>query len=155
MTTAFAWLHLIAAAVWVGSQVFVAVVAIPAVRSLPDPQARLTALRVLTRRFGYVGWVALAVLGATGLHRLTRAMPDLSLLLEGGYGGVLLTKLGLGAAILLLTVIHTLVLGPRLLQAMEAGAPTRTLARASMVVSVANLWLSLWMLWVVASLRGG
>lgn len=155
MTTAFVWLHLIAAAVWIGSQIFIAVVAIPAVRSLPDPQTRLTVLRVLTRRFGYVGWVALAVLGATGLHRLSRALPDFGLLLEGGYGGALLTKLVLGVAILLLTAVHTLVLGPRLLAAMEAGAPTRPLARASLVVSMVNLWLSLWVLWVVASLRGG
>jgi copper resistance protein D len=153
MAALFVWLHLIAAAVWVGSQIFVGVVAVPAVRAIPDIQLRVTVLQTLTRRYGYVGWVSLAVLGGTGLHRLSRALPDLALLFQGGYGGALFTKLVLGLAILLLTAVHTWFIGPRLLAAMEAGTPTRRLARASLLLSMVNLWLSLWVLWVVATLR--
>ena len=131
------------------------VVAVPSVRAIPDARARVAVLRTLTRRYGYVGWVSLAVLGATGMHRLSRALPDLSLLFEGGYGGGLFTKLVLGVAILLLTAVHTWIVGPRLLAAMEAEAPTARLARVSLVLSVANLWFSLWALWVVATLRSG
>lgn len=155
MATLVAWLHLAAAAVWVGSQVFVGLVAVPALRSLPDPSARAAALAALTRRYGVLGWVSLAVLAATGLHRLATALPDPALLFAGGYGGALLAKLVLGAGIVVLTAAHTWVLGPRLLAALRAGSRAPRLARASLALSLANLGLGLAVLWTVAGLRAG
>ncbi len=149
------WLHLTAAAVWVGSQLFLGLVAIPALGAVPDAPTRVALLAIITRRFGYLGWSALAVLAVTGLDRAARAFPDPSQLLTGdGYARAIALKLELGAAIILLTAVHTWAVGPRLLQAMQTGAETRPLRRVSLALSTATLIASLAAFWVVAGLRG-
>ncbi len=149
------WLHLTAAAVWVGSQLFLGLVAIPALRTVPDAATRIALLAAMTRRFGYLGWGALAVLTATGLDRAARAFPDPALLFTGdGYARAIALKLELGAAIILLTAVHTWAVGPRLLQALQTGAEARALRGLSLVLSAATLIASLAVLWVVAGLRG-
>ena len=49
------WIHLLAAAVWVGSQVFMVAAVVPALRALGDEAARRRAVLVLNRRFAR-GW---------------------------------------------------------------------------------------------------
>jgi uncharacterized membrane protein len=51
------WLHIVAAAVWVGSQVMMFVVVIPSLRLTESLVARHQVLRGVTRRFGYLGLV--------------------------------------------------------------------------------------------------
>ena len=58
-------IHLLAAATWVGSQIFMFVAVVPALRTL-DEAARHRAVLVLNRRFAWLGWGALAILVLTG-----------------------------------------------------------------------------------------
>ena len=64
------WIHILAATIWVGPQVFLFVAAVPALRTVEDTQVRARAMRVLTTRFGYLAWGALAVLVVTGIDNL-------------------------------------------------------------------------------------
>src|SRR3989304_1600754 len=61
------WLHMLAAAVWVGPQFFVFVASVPALRAVEDARQRLRALRVLTTRFNYLAWAAMVVLVLSGI----------------------------------------------------------------------------------------
>lgn len=62
MWTAIRWLHLVAMAFFVGGQLFLAAVVVPALRGAETrPQ-----LRTIARRFGYGTLVAIGVLLATG-----------------------------------------------------------------------------------------
>ena len=88
------YLHLIAMAYFVGGQLVIAAALVPVERTNPDPER----MRATARRFGVGSLVALIVLLLTGF-----AMADhLSL----WSSGTLQLKLGLVAALILLTLVH-------------------------------------------------
>ena len=142
------WLHVLGAAVWVGSQVMMFVVVIPSLRTA-EPATRGPVLAAVTKRFGYLGLAALLLLALTGLDNLNRYAP--SDLLEFRYGSILAVKLVMFAAIVVLTAVHALYLGPKLL-ALQTRLPPgdsvadeamRSLRARSVGISVAVLLLSL------------
>lgn len=64
------WLHILAAAVWVGGLIYTAAVAVPFALTHEVPE-RQRILRGLARRFRWIGWCSIAVLFVTGLGNLT------------------------------------------------------------------------------------
>ena len=115
------FLHLLAAATWVGGMLALGAVAGPAARLAGD---RAAAGRVVTstwRRFGVLSAFAVVVLIATGLgliHHRGIALGDLG---RSDYGRRVLTKIGLLAAMGSITLVHLLWQGPRGRRARAAG----------------------------------
>lgn len=72
------WLHILAAAVWVGGLIYTAAVAVPFALS-HDVSERQRILRGLARRFRWIGWGSIAVLFITGLGNLTLRLSPISL----------------------------------------------------------------------------
>ena len=67
---AFLWLHIVAVAVWLGGMAFLALVLVPTIRS---PKYRALAPELVHAtgvRFRTVGWIALALLVASGVGNL-------------------------------------------------------------------------------------
>src|SRR6476661_6082957 len=95
-------------------------IVIPSVRALDDHSARAQLMVEVTARLGWVGVAALVVLIATGIDNYDRYAP--AGIFDFRYGFVLVAKLCLFAAVLVLTGIHTLVIGPRLLALQEETA---------------------------------
>jgi uncharacterized membrane protein len=128
--------HVLAAILWVGGTVFLAAVAAPALRTLP-PQERGALMARIGRRFRVMGWTALALLVATGLHTSARlGLLSADVLTGTAEGRLLLVKLVLVVGILALTAAHDL-----LLRSGGAQVPTKRrtalgLARASGVLTV-------------------
>jgi len=98
-------LHLLAAVVWIGGMLFLGLVLTPVLRYRP-PDERASLLSAVGRRFLKIGWAALGALLATG--------PALWALRGFELTTVLVVKLGLVAIILILSLIHDVFLGPRL-----------------------------------------
>jgi uncharacterized membrane protein len=88
------YLHLLAMAFFVGGQILLAGAVIPVERANPDPER----LRAIARRFGYGTLIALAVLLATGVALASH--------FDLWDSRTLQIKLGLVAAVLVLTVVH-------------------------------------------------
>lgn len=88
------YLHLLAATVWVGGLITLAVV-ISGVRSVTDDRSVLAAI---ARRFAVLSWVAMTVLVATGLIQAA----------SYGWGGPLLVKVSLVLASIILSIWHSL-----------------------------------------------
>ena len=110
------FLHIVAATVWIGGMLFLALVIAPATRHLP-PTERAPLFSVVGRRFRLVGWICIALLIATGLanvaYRGVRWDDVLSGRFSGSeFGRVLAIKLALVAVMLLLSLLHDLLLGP-------------------------------------------
>lgn len=88
------YLHLLAMATFVGGQVLLAAAVVPVKRRSPDPEW----MRSIARRFGVVSAGALVILLGTGA------------MMASEYGlwdtGKLQLKLGLIAAVLVLTALH-------------------------------------------------
>ncbi|MCS7276121.1 MAG: CopD family protein [Dehalococcoidia bacterium] len=147
------WIHIVAATAFIGPQ-FLLFLVIPALRTL-EPGARARVLRVLTSRFGWLGGAAIVVLVLSGLSNLFQRMDEIDDLLDPGrrYAWIFTAKMGLLALALVLTALHSFVVGPRQLQAMEAGgsdAQARSLRRATMALSALILLASLGIVFAAA-----
>jgi len=157
------WLHVLAITLWIGPQVFIFAVAVPAVRTIEDAGVRARVMRVLTARLGWLGWTAMAVIIVTGITNLLVAAGDL----PGQSAGDLLSsdfrftrifweKMSLVAVALVLTAVHTFSVGPRQLRLMEDAsadeAAVRRVRRLSMATSGIALLASIGALYLGAVL---
>lgn len=151
------WLHIIGVALWIGPQVALIFVILPALRAMPDLQQRRAATRVLTSRLNIFGWLALALLALTGLGNLGGLLRDPATLFASAYGQTLLVKLAAVTAVVVLTLAHARIIGPRML-ALPVDAPreaTAGLRRASIIVSSISLLLSFWIVWLGVRMHYG
>ena len=154
-------LHLLAAMLWLGGMLFLAVVGAPVLRAL-EPAIRQEIFRRLGERFRTVGWIALGVLVATGTGMvqlrgwLRPEVMGSSGFWTAGPGRTLALKLALVALMLGLSAWHDFVLGPRAGRA-EPGSPRalRLRKRAAGMARV-NALVGLLVLFLAARLvRGG
>ena len=148
------WIHLLAAATWVGAQVMMVAVVVPSVRPL-GPDDRHTVMTRVTTRFGYLGLASLLFLVVTGIDNISRFSPDN--MFDMRYGYILATKIALVIAVVLLTAYHAMVVGPRLL-ALQTEAPgdvegARKLRARSIAASSMTLLFSIIILFCAALLN--
>ena len=150
------WLHILAATVWVGPQIFLFVAAVPAIRTVEDLQLRTRVVRVLSTRFSYLAWGAMAVLVITGIGNLFEVAPvDPGDIWDLNYGAIFIAKMALTGAVIALTALHSFVIGPRMITLQESAADEAQLAptrRISIIVSGINGLLSLGILFTAALL---
>ena len=148
------WIHILAAAVFIGPQVFLVLVAMPAIRTVGDAAVRQQITRKITRGFGVVGGIALAVLLVTGIWNYYDAK-DNGLLDFKRYFIALQIKLTLVTVVIILTIVHGAVFGRRMQSLQEAGGSESELAKArqwSVLTSIANLAASILILLCAAIL---
>lgn len=143
------WIHIVAVAVWLGPQFFMFLVAMPALRLIEDAETRVKVMRAMIYRFGYLGWAALGVIVLTGVSNLLQENDEAEIDIfssDHRYMLIFNIKMGLVVVMLLLTALHTFVIGPRQLRLYEqtpAGSPEiLRLRRISIVLSGLVLLLS-------------
>ncbi len=149
------WLHILAATIWVGPQVFLFAAAVPAVRTIEDAKERARVMRVLTTRFGYLAWGAMVVLVITGIGNLYEEDLDIDVLFDLNYGTIFELKMALVIATIVLTALHSFVIGPRMLRLQESVAHEADLGpmrRVSIIISGVNGLLALGILFCGALL---
>ncbi len=140
------WLHVLSAVIFIGPQVFLAAIAMPAVRGIDDARARQATVRRITMGFGMLGGIALAVLLATGIWQYYEFENLVDRDSFPRYFFLIQIKLTLVTIVILLTVLHGMVFGRRLQRLQEAGAPESEIARVrqwSMITSMLNLLASI------------
>lgn len=138
------YLHILAATVWVGGQLFVALVLVPIARPLP-PDKRAMLLDAVGLRFRLVGWIAIGVLVVTGvanvaLRGVTWDMVASGQLLESRFGQLLAIKVAVVALMAALTAYHDFALGPRSVRVLQQATP-ESLAHAERLRRRAS-WLA-------------
>jgi copper transport protein len=119
------WLHLLAAAAWLGGIALIAVVWGPALRRGPA-RTRIAVARDVLPVFGRVALPAFGLAVATGGASALIELGSIAALWQTDYGRVLLVKMGLVGLVALLSYVHALRLRPRLL---EGHAPDMRLER--------------------------
>jgi uncharacterized membrane protein len=126
------WLHLLAAVSWIGGMIFLSLVLVPVLKREPFASQKALLFRTIGRRFRAVVWGAIAVLLFTGpllLHQ--RGIPLADPL---GWPMVLAAKLGLVAILLILTLTHDLIIGPRVVKILQLPTESRTRLDHALVV---------------------
>jgi uncharacterized membrane protein len=142
------WLHILGVAVWIGPQFFLFIAAVPAVRTIDDTAARARVMRVITGRFGWMAWGALVLIVATGISNLFQVGADTGIDLASPdyrWYHVFTFKMVLVGVMVILTAVHTFVIGPRQLALMESGdsgPEALRLRRTSIAMSSTVLLLS-------------
>lgn len=118
------WLHLVAAISWIGGTIFLSVVLVPVLKRAPFAPQKSLIFRAIARRFRSVVWGAIAILLLTGpllLHQRGISIAD-----PASWPMVLMAKLGLVTVLLLLTLTHDLILGPRVGRILQLPMERRT-----------------------------
>ena len=160
----FVWLHVLAAAIWVGGMLFLALVLVPVVRREEYREHAPRLVHLTGTRFSRVGWVCLLVLVASGFTNLWFRGIGWAALTNVGFwttpfGLVLALKLLLVAAVLGLSAWHDFGVGPRATAAWQAdpgSAEAIRLRRLASWFGRLNLLLALVVLGLAAALvRGG
>ena len=140
---AFRFLHVLAALVWAGGMLFVALVLVPVTRRLADADLRRRLVTDVGVRFRAVGWAAIALLVLSGSGNLW-LRPEL-------LGAPRFhMKLALVALAILLSAVHDFVLGP---QAGRPDAPPSLRGRASWLARL-NVLVVLTIVLLGLALRG-
>lgn len=111
------WLHVMAAIVWIGGMLFLAMVVVPWLRTGDRARAGVV-LRDTGRRFSRIAWVCFALLFGTGLVNLAvRGVRPADLVdaqwLATPFGLAIGLKLLLFVVVLGLSVFHDFRLGPQ------------------------------------------
>ena len=107
--------HLLAAVVWLGGMLFLALVGAPVLRRVEPQPLRQELFRSLGLRFATVGWIAIATLLVTGTLLLAlRGLLHWSVLgsadfWRSGFGHALALKLAAVALMLVLGAVHDVV----------------------------------------------
>lgn len=150
MMVLLVWLHVLAAVSWIGGTIFLSVVLVPVLRREPFASQRAILIRTTALRFRVVVWGAIATLLLTGpllLHQRGIPIAD-----PTGWPMVLGIKLGLVAILLLFTVTHDLIIGPRVGRILQIPTESRTrldhtlviwspwIARSSLILTLAVLF---------------
>jgi uncharacterized membrane protein len=156
------WIHVLAAATWIGSMVFLAAVLVPTLRRRGDPALTAELMHGAGRKLRVVGWTSFALLLATGTVSLAYrdyGWEDLAgRLWQGGFGLAFACKMTLFGLVLLLSALHDFWLGPLAgrvaREGTEAGAAERLRQLASWMGRL-NLLLALGIvLFAVFMVRG-
>ncbi|HLI50379.1 MAG TPA: copper resistance protein CopC, partial [Thermomicrobiaceae bacterium] len=116
LSVLFDWLHLGAAAVWIGGLVAFVVAILPRLKCRSASESVCLLGRVVPR-FSTVALVCVEVLIVTGLYATWAHVGGTALLTSTGYGKTLLVKLGLVAIVLGFAAVNLLVTRPKLVRA--------------------------------------
>lgn len=158
------WLHILAAAAWIGGMVFLALVLVPVLRGRPFGDVQTELLYRIGLRLRRLGWALVGLLVVTGVVNVAlRGVGWHALwsgaLGQGPWGHALLAKLGLVAVMLALSAAHDFWVGPKAMALIEAepGTPRcRRYQRSARWVGRLMLVLSLGVLALAVTLpRGG
>jgi putative copper export protein len=118
------WLHILAAATWVGGMVFLVLVLLPVTRRAEYRGAAAGLINWTGVRFRFVGWVCFGLLIASGIVNLLYRGVGWNELTSGefwagGFGRAFGLKMILVAVILVGSAIHDFYMGPRATAAWE------------------------------------
>ncbi len=152
------WIHIVAVTVWLGPQFFMFLVTVPAVRVIEDPAVRLQVLRIIVTRFGWLAWAAMAIIVLSGVSNLFQQADEFGHVwdTEYRYFQIFSTKMVLVGLMVILTAVHTFVIGPKQLRLQEEmlgdSAEAAGLRRVSIIVSSLTLLISIAVVYAAALL---
>ncbi|MEC4849147.1 MAG: CopD family protein [Nitrosarchaeum sp.] len=105
------WIHLLAAAIWVGGSLFIGIVFSPLLKTMYGSiEERLQIMIKVGKRFNKIAVPSLIILMGTGLYNSHVLLSKPDLLMATSYGNFLVIKIILVIALIITYVIHVRVI---------------------------------------------
>ena len=105
------WIHLIAAAIWVGGSLFIGIVFSPLLKTMTNSvEERMQIMIRVGRRFNKVAVPSLIILMITGLYSSHMLLSKPDLLVATSYGTFLIIKMILVIVLIIIYAIHVRVI---------------------------------------------
>ena len=105
------WIHLVAAAIWVGGSLFIGIVFSPLLKTMADSmQERMQIMIRVGRRFNKVAVPSLIILMVTGLYSSHTLLGKPEFLFSTSYGAFLIIKIILVIALIITYTVHVRVI---------------------------------------------
>lgn len=152
------WLHILAAAVWIGGMAALGLLLVPLLRREQFQHVARPLLYASALRFRWIGWGALGVLIVTGLFNVRAQGMVWSAWLDPhfwgtAWGQALAWKLLLVAGTLGVSAIHDFYFGPKAIRLMQTAPGSEEaermrwwsswLGRLTLLLSLAILWFAI------------
>ncbi len=117
------WLHVTAAAIWVGGNLMMAMVIVPHFKRSVSPVERIKILTQIGKGFEPIGWACVLILIFSGLFNIFTAgvLENSDLIVP--FMRMLGIKVILVLILIVLTAIHGFIMAPRLAKAVEELEP--------------------------------
>ncbi len=116
------FLHITAVTLWLGGQLFLVLVLLPAIRGAMKPENMAEIVSRAGKRFSRITWLALfPIILITGVINTLYRLPSLELVSSTPYGRTLLLKLFIFLGIIAASIAHDFVWGPRAVELAKAG----------------------------------
>ena len=105
------WIHLIAAAIWVGGSLFIGIVFSPLLKTMTNSvEERMQIMIRVGRRFNKVAVPSLIILMVTGLYSSHVLLSKPDLLVATSYGTFLIIKIILVIVLIIIYAIHVRII---------------------------------------------
>ena len=105
------WIHLIAAAIWVGGSLFIGIVFSPLLKTMTSSvEERMQIMIRVGKRFNKIAVPSLIILMATGLYTSNALIANPDLLVSTRYGKFLIVKIILVIALIVTYAVHVRVI---------------------------------------------
>ena len=105
------WIHLIAAAIWVGGSLFIGIVFSPLLKTMTNSvEERMQIMIRVGRRFNKVAVPSLIILMVTGLYSSHVLLTKPDLLVATSYGTFLIIKIILVIVLIIIYAIHVRII---------------------------------------------
>ena len=150
-------IHVLAALLWLGGMLFFGIVGAPVLRAIEPPALRQRLFQELGRRFRTVGWIAVAILVATGTLMLgARGLLHWSVLGSADFwrttfGVALAFKLTAVTTMIVVSAVHDFLHGPAAGRAAPGSPPAIAMRRRAALLARANALVGI--LLVLAAVR--
>lgn len=109
--TLITWIHLVAAAIWLGGSIFLGVVLAPIIKTMYDSyEQRIQIMIKVGRRFNKLAVPSLLILIATGIYSSRNLLIDSEFLLTTDYGMYLIIKILLVVSLIIVFLVHVRII---------------------------------------------
>ena len=144
------FLHIIAALFWIGGMLFLTLVIAPFLKTIQDAKERSRIYQVVGKSFRFWGWVAISILVITGPVNLYLMGIPVESLIDPSfhstpYGKTLDIKISFVILIIVTSLLHDFVFGPRARSSPAYSAFAKWLGRSNLFIALVIVFFAVFL----------
>lgn len=144
------FLHIVAALFWVGGMLFLSLIVAPFLKTIQDAKERSRIYQIVGKNFRTFGWIAIAALIATGFLNLFFMGIPVGSLIDPSfhstpYGKTLTTKISFVVLIIITSLLHDFIFGPKARSSSIYGIAAKWLGRSNLFIALIIVLLAVFL----------